>query len=783
MPLLQNKFQPYFPDPDAPALENCGDAYCHPISLGDEIFSQFYQTPCAPNEIEDPDFADYSLGTEKLNNPSFTGNANNWITAGGALPSNGWAYDSNNIRHTPSTQLSVYQTSLAAALTAGYYQISIDITRTSGSVRVRMGDGSGQTLTDYFAETGSYTVNVYYGDTLDQIVAIDVNPDDDFDGTINSISVKEITYNKWTPTIGWSLNDGYACHSSGSTGTLEQSVADYINVNSYYELNLTVTGYVAGTCGVYIANVLVGTISANGTFYYYGTPTATGVVSFVPDTDFIGCINFQPFGSEDYDPGLFELKNDHLAYVVDDEGTEYPIGEYFQYYQRYVTLIFDISELELQYGCYTIKVVDACIVEGINLAYNGDFSHGSDDWYAASHQIQYPSSQMEFIFQPDNGTDLTTNGDFPLGDFTGWTAGANWSVVANKAVHTPGSTATLSQSITLPVPPGNAYQYWVWIEVTGRTAGSFTVQVADKTLTTFNSNMQHIRYAKPVNTGVQSFVITPTSDFDGEIGNIQVFYTPPSVGLWNSAPSNTNTSNPAMVAGNYEIVFDIVSLTSGCQVGARLLGPAGFTYFNSTGTKTITVNNYVPGGQAVQFAGIFETGLNGIAGTAIIDNVIVRAIEPFEATYTSECLYYALEHEGTKLLTAYCDQPAMGFEFVNTGFVFQQRVECRSLAPTYPQELGIQKSGTGNARITYSALEKYWLFGTGFLSETAHDSIACMRLMDHFIIGVAQDNGIEYIIEAEEYAPEWRGEGDYNLSTVAFRLRVKSQGQKFNRHT
>jgi len=170
-------------------------------------------------------------------------------------------------------------------------------------------------------------------------------------------------------------------------------------------------------------------------------------------------------------------------------------------------------------------------------------------------------------------------------------------------------------------------------------------------------------------------------------------------------------------------------------------------------------------------------------GTINIDNVRIYPIEPFEATYTSECLNYQFEHTNTKMLVAYCDQPAMGFEFTNTGFVFQQRVECRTLNSSYPQELGIQKSGTGNARITYSGIEKYWIFATGFISETGHDSIACMRLMDHFLIGPTQDNGTEYIIDSEEYAPEWRGEGDYNLSTVAFNLRIKSQGQKFNRHT
>lgn len=83
MPLLRNKFQPYFPDPDSPNRYQCGpEKYCWPVQTGDRVMTQFYQTPCNNNLVCDPAFSDYTLGPELLTNPSFIGNANGWLESG-----------------------------------------------------------------------------------------------------------------------------------------------------------------------------------------------------------------------------------------------------------------------------------------------------------------------------------------------------------------------------------------------------------------------------------------------------------------------------------------------------------------------------------------------------------------------------------------------------------------------------------------------------------------------------------------------------------------------------
>jgi hypothetical protein len=134
-------------------------------------------------------------------------------------------------------------------------------------------------------------------------------------------------------------------------------------------------------------------------------------------------------------------------------------------------------------------------------------------------------------------------------------------------------------------------------------------------------------------------------------------------------------------------------------------------------------------------------------------------------------------------MVAYCDQESFGFEFANTGFRLQQRAIIRSIAPTYPKEKQIMKSGTGSARVVYSGVEKYWQLHTTYASETFHDALAIMIDCDHFAIGDAQDVTTEYVAEVEDYTPQWVAGGQFALAPAVITLRVKTDGQKFNRHT
>lgn len=129
--------------------------------------------------------------------------------------------------------------------------------------------------------------------------------------------------------------------------------------------------------------------------------------------------------------------------------------------------------------------------------------------------------------EASQGATLLTNGTFATNDFTGWTAGANWSAATGAAVHTAGSTATLTQDFA--VTSGNIYQ--VAFTTSGRTAGSITltagtatlvVQVVAVGVTAIITNGTYDTSFKASSTGNIAFTITPTTDYDGTIDTISI---------------------------------------------------------------------------------------------------------------------------------------------------------------------------------------------------------------------------------------------------------------------
>jgi hypothetical protein len=771
MPLLRSKYQPYFPDPDSPNNYNCDRAtYCHPVQLGDTIYTQFYQTPCNQNEINDPVFGSVTIGAEILTNGTFNCPAAEWTLG------SGWACSGNTIVHTPPQISPAYQGSLG--LTVGLtYRISITLTRTAGSVFVRLGNTAGSTATPVIEETGTFTFDIPFLDSGVGDDAIYIVPSSSFDGNIDTISLKLVTYNDWDLNGSWEISDGLACHTEGTTGLLEESVANYIVGNSYYYIEVTISGYVQGSLDVYISDALAGTVTANGTFRYYDTPTIAGVVSFDPSSDFIGCISA---------PDLRLLKNSHVADLVTQDGaTRYDVSNYLAYWEDKVTLSLNIEDLEVTDGCYYLEVFDACQIEGNELVANGDFTDGVTDWTRNNGfgQYDFSANSAEFIFDPITGlTTILTNGDFSAGA-TGWTLGAGWSISGGGALHTAGSTATLVQTLAiLPSPPPPSVEvYWVQFTVSGRTAGSCTVRFGNSTIFSAGANDTFLFPVNPNIAGSVNLTFTPTSNFDGTIDDVSLFV---SNQVWSDSVFLFNTVNPDFIAGNYLLEFEITAQSDpDIRVAIRVDG-SPFTFFNTVGVHQVVLNNYTPGGQRVTLLASFVSGSNRLPGTVTVDNVSAVRIEPFEATYTSECLQYKeLWGQRTRMITAYCDQESFGFEFQNTGFRLQQRVGVRSIAPTYPKEKQIQRSGNGSARVVYSGVEKYWQLHTAPTTETFHDAMAIMVDCDHFAIGETADNATEYIVEVEDYTPQWTQDGSFSLASVVMTLRIKEGGQKFNRHT
>lgn len=120
--------------------------------------------------------------------------------------------------------------------------------------------------------------------------------------------------------------------------------------------------------------------------------------------------------------------------------------------------------------------------------------------------------------QASLGSNVLTNGDFASGT-TGWTLGTNWAVSSGAVVHTSGSTASLSQNVTLT--NGTTYQVDL-SQVTG-SAGSVTVSVGSygSVLVNYWDTSKTFSFTASA-SGTQVFSITPSNDYSGSLDDFQI---------------------------------------------------------------------------------------------------------------------------------------------------------------------------------------------------------------------------------------------------------------------
>lgn len=114
---------------------------------------------------------------EIVTNGSFTGSATGWNLG------TGWAYNANNVLHTPGNDDEMDQ-SLTLSVNKSY-RVTATIGGSVGTVTIEMG-GTSQT---FLAGAGVVTFNVLSSESDS---SINFEPDTDFDGTIDSVSVVRI---------------------------------------------------------------------------------------------------------------------------------------------------------------------------------------------------------------------------------------------------------------------------------------------------------------------------------------------------------------------------------------------------------------------------------------------------------------------------------------------------------------------------------------------------------------------------------------------------------------
>lgn len=655
MPLLTNKYQPYFPDPDNPAPMDCGsDEYCHPLSDGDKIYTQFYQTPCESDLACDGVFEDSTVGAELVTNGSFTGSSAGW-----SFPGSTWAYGSNNMINTGGSDLPLFQT-IAAIVLGEVYEVSITISNyTTGQVRLGFGDGSGQFSTAWYAANGVYTTSLKFIDSGD-VGLLKVDCSADFIGTVDDVSVKLVDFPCWDIGDDWLIDSSGASKVGPGTDPLINDTTDYALMGGYYYVKGLITNYVSGTLVPSLGGTNGTPITSGGIFESWITPGADGTIVFTPTPDFFGTIEYVE---------VFKLRNDYLFSLIGDD--TYDISSSVSYYQDKVTLIYDPEGDDLPYGCYYIEVRDECDIQYEEIVVDGGFSEGFTHWNGAGALAQFDLSagNAEFIYP------------IPVGFL---------QILAPLVI----------SKVPDPLRILKGANYRMSFEI--------------------------ISNSDPVNTG-----------FRMGLGGEGV--TPP----WETAVG-VHTFDTFIAA-------DIPDSQINYKVG-------GLANFNLAGA-----------------------GVPGSTQNIVVDNLSLRRIEPFDATYTSECIKFAASHAKTRLMQAYCEHDAYGFDFVNTGFVFSQRMVMRSHAPMHEKSKQIYQFNSGNAMVGYAEDEKWTELYFGLASETAHDTVAAMIDFDHFTIGTIEADQTEYLVKPEDYIPEWPRDGSYNLAPSRINIRIKEGGQKYNR--
>lgn len=144
--------------------------------------------------------------------------------------------------------------------------------------------------------------------------------------------------------------------------------------------------------------------------------------------------------------------------------------------------------------------------------------------------VTHDATGQQHTFKGGSGVatlsgNLVTNGDF-ASSLSGWTdSGSSWSWSAGTALHTAGAASTLSQQFATT----SGAVYAVRFTMSGRTTGTVTVSIGADTLYNYASTAVFVANTT-VRRGIVAsasssagIVITPSSDFNGSIDDVQVF--------------------------------------------------------------------------------------------------------------------------------------------------------------------------------------------------------------------------------------------------------------------
>ena len=383
------------------------------LTEGTDLLS--FQSVLTPqgNILYNPTF---NLGTNLINDSGFDYCASSWTFTGG------WSCGFFNATKAAGSPAGYCQ-QLGYNFSSGGYIIKITVLSLGAGDSVDLYIGNDNVAT--IGANGTQTIHVESANGGNGFkIYADV-------GTSVVVDNVEVYYIGWQYLngSGWDIDNGKACHTSGTAGTLDQYL---LSPDTLYQVRLTISGRTTGSITVILGNNAYSEIfTNNGTYVIYGNsgstyPAILNDTKFTisASTDFDGCIDncYVAEVCNNVRVSIFDLDDN---FVMEIPQTSINIEN------QIVNLSTTPDNLKLDEGCYRLKVVNPCSADGEQMILNWNFAQTNgvtaDYW---QYQDLYNNTSTVIV---GGGNNFTLIAQFSGSDvYTLQNAGPTTMVVGKK---------------------------------------------------------------------------------------------------------------------------------------------------------------------------------------------------------------------------------------------------------------------------------------------------------------------------------------------------------------
>jgi len=313
MPLEFIPNQPFIfekPIGDYPCLNNDPKAYAQLVQDGDITCVQWILEEC-DEPICEPDMVMDPVGADELGA---------WTVAGGWTTSG-----SSTLAYAGADVLGASAGQTFTAIENAVYNLSFTVENYTGTADISVLIGSNLYIAQTINADGNYNVYFIAYETPITIAFFVTGT-----AVADTWDIVNLELNQWTdcwqdeapddlPTWSYSFDgaNGKFCSLVIDSGDLINTTA-FTTTGNYHGVTLVIDSCTQGGLEVYLGSVLLGTTSGNGSFEFYGTPTAGTDLVFTKTDNFNGCVsqvNVKDYG--DVSTATVTVRSDNNFYKAD----------------------------------------------------------------------------------------------------------------------------------------------------------------------------------------------------------------------------------------------------------------------------------------------------------------------------------------------------------------------------------------------------------------------------------------------------------------------------------